>query len=241
MFDALSRQLSDVVRSISGKNRISEKNVQDAIEQIKVALLDADVHLKVVRRFVSRTLRDATGEAVLRSVSPGQQFTKIVHEKLVGFLGDERSELTLKGPDVVSVILLAGLQGSGKTTTAAKLAARLSSEGRRPLLVAADLVRPAAIDQLEQLGRQIGVEVEVQRGEARVENVVRSALKRAKREQFNTVIIDTAGRLQIDEPMMDELRRIQAEVNPHEILFVADAMTGQDAVNSAREFAAALP
>lgn len=236
MFDALSRQLNDVVRTISGKNRISEKNVQDAVEQIKVALLDADVHLKVVRRFVSRTLRDAMGEEVLRSVSPGQQFVKIVHEKLVGFLGDERSELVLKGPDVVSVILFAGLQGSGKTTTAAKLASRLAGQGRRPLLVAADLVRPAAIDQLEHLGGQIGVAVESSREKIGVENLVKSALKRAKRDQFDTVIIDTAGRLQIDDRLMGEIEAIARIAKPDERILVADAMTGQNAVEVARAF-----
>lgn len=236
MFDALSRQLNDVVRSISGKNRISEKNVQDAVEQIKVALLDADVNLKVVRRFVSRTLRDATGEEVLRSVSPGQQFVKIVHERLVGFLGDERSDLQLKGPDVVSVLMLAGLQGSGKTTTAAKLALRLKKEGRRPLLVAGDLVRPAAIEQLEQLGERIGVPVEAKRDGTPVVDLVRGAIKRASREQFNVVIIDTAGRQQVDEALMEEIAEVAAAARPDERILVADAMTGQNAVDVAKVF-----
>lgn len=236
MFDALSGQLTDVVRSISGKNRITEKNVQDAVEQIKVALLDADVNLKVVRRFVSRTLRDATGEEVLRSVSPGQQFIKIVHERLVGFLGDEKSDLQLKGPDVASVVLLAGLQGSGKTTTAAKLAKRLKDEGRRPLLVAADLARPAAIDQLEQLGVQIGVTVEARRDGTPVVELVKGALKRAAREQFNVVIIDTAGRQQVDEALMDEIAAVSKAAAPDERILVADAMTGQNATEVARVF-----
>lgn len=236
MFDALSRRLTDVVRSVSGTNRITEKNVQDAVEQIKIALLDADVNLKVVRRFVTRTLRDATGEDVLRSVSPGQQFIKIVHERLVGFLGDEKSDLQLKGPDTVSVLLLAGLQGSGKTTTAAKLAKRLKDEGRKPLLVAGDLVRPAAIDQLEQLGARIGVPVEARRDGTSVTEIVRGALKRATRDQFNVVIIDSAGRQQVDQALMDEIAAVAKVAQPDERILVADSMTGQNAVEVARVF-----
>lgn len=236
MFDGLSRRLTDVVRSVSGTSRITEKNVQDAVEQIKIALLDADVNLKVVRRFVTRTLRDATGEDVLRSVSPGQQFIKIVHERLVGFLGDEKSDLQLKGPDTVSVVLLAGLQGSGKTTTAAKLAKRLKDEGRRPLLVAGDLVRPAAIDQIEQLGARIDVPVEAKRDGTPVVEIVRGALKRAAREQYNVVIIDSAGRQQVDETLMDEIAAVADAAKPDERILVADSMTGQNAVEVARVF-----
>jgi len=236
MFDGLSRRLTDVVRSVSGTSRITEKNVQDAVEQIKIALLDADVNLKVVRRFVTRTLRDATGEDVLRSVSPGQQFIKIVHERLVGFLGDEKSDLQLKGPDTVSVVLLAGLQGSGKTTTAAKLAKRLKDEGRRPLLVAGDLVRPAAIDQIEQLGARIDVPVEAKRDGTPVVEIVRGALKRAAREQYNVVIIDSAGRQQVDETLMDEIAAVADASKPDERILVADSMTGQNAVEVARVF-----
>jgi len=236
MLDRLSTKLSDTIRSISGKDRISEKNVQDAVEEIKVALLEADVSLKVVRRFVSRTLRDATGESVLRSVSPGQQFVKVVHDKLVEFLGDERQDLRLRGPDVTSVILFAGLQGSGKTTTAAKLARRLVAEGRKPLLVAADLVRPAAIDQLEQLGRQIDVAVHAIHGAKDPLKVVREAQKRAKKELFDTMIIDTAGRMQIDDALMAEIRSVADLARPDERILVADAMTGQNAVEVARVF-----
>ncbi|MFP4151688.1 MAG: signal recognition particle protein [Alkalispirochaeta sp.] len=236
MLDRLSTKLSDTIRSISGKDRISEKNVQDAVEEIKVALLEADVSLKVVRRFVSRTLRDATGESVLRSVSPGQQFVKVVHDKLVEFLGDERQDLRLRGPDVTSVILFAGLQGSGKTTTAAKLARRLAGEGRKPLLVAADLVRPAAIDQLEQLGRQVDVAVHAIHGATDPLKVVREAQKRAKKELFDTMIIDTAGRMQIDDALMAEIRSVANLARPDERILVADAMTGQNAVEVARVF-----
>lgn len=236
MLDKLSDRLTDSMRSISGKNRITEKNVQDVVEEIKVALLEADVSLKVVRRFVSRTLREATGEAVLRSVTPGQQFVKVVNDKLVEFLGDERQDLNLRGPDVVSVILFAGLQGSGKTTTAAKLARRLAREGRKPLLVAADLVRPAAVDQLQQLGEQIGIAVHAVPGSSDPVAVVKGAQKRAKKELFDTLIIDTAGRMQIDTALMEEIRAVSKVAKPDERLLVADAMTGQNAVEVAKAF-----
>jgi signal recognition particle subunit SRP54 len=236
MLDRLSTKLTDALRTVSGKDRITEKNVQDAVEEIKLALLEADVSLKVVRRFVSRTLRDATGESVLRSVSPGQQFVKVVHDRLVEFLGDERQDLILRGPDVTSVILFAGLQGSGKTTTAAKLALRLKKEGRRPLLVAADLVRPAAVDQLQQLGRQIDVDVHAIAGATDPLKVVKEAQKRASREQFDTLIIDTAGRMQVDEALMKEIRAVASLARPDERILVADAMTGQNAVDVARAF-----
>ncbi|MCG8479479.1 MAG: signal recognition particle protein [Spirochaetales bacterium] len=236
MLDQLSGRLTDAVRTISGKSHISEKNVQDAVEEIKVALLEADVSLKVVRRFVSRTLRDATGEAVLRSVSTGQQFVKIVHDKLVEFLGDERQDLRLRGPDVTSVILFSGLQGSGKTTTAAKLAHRLLKEKRRPLLVAADLVRPAAVDQLRQLGVQVGAAVHAVAGSSDPLEVVEDALRRAKKELFDTVIIDTAGRMQVDEAVMDEIQAVSDLARPDERILVADAMTGQNAVEVAKAF-----
>ena len=236
MLDRLSDRLTDAMRSISGKNRITEKNVQDAVEEIKLALLEADVSLKVVRRFVSRTLREASGEAVLRSVTPAQQFVKVVNDKLVEFLGDERQDLELRGPDVTSVILFAGLQGSGKTTTAAKLARRLAGEGRKPLLVAADLVRPAAVDQLQQLGKQIDVPVHAIPGSSDPLKVVREAQKRAKKELFDTLIIDTAGRMQVYEALMDEIRAVSDLAKPDERILVADAMTGQNAVEVARAF-----
>lgn len=236
MLDRLSTKLTDVLRTVYGKDRISEKNVQDAIEEIKVALLEADVSLKVVRRFVSRTLRDATGESVLRSVSPGQQFVKVVYDRMVEFLGDERQDLVLRGPDVTSVILFAGLQGSGKTTTAAKLALRLKREGRKPLLVAADLVRPAAVDQLQQLGLQVDVAVHAVEGAKDPLKVVKDAQKRAKRERFDTMIIDTAGRMQVDQTLMNEIRAVADLAKPDERILVADAMTGQNAVDVAKAF-----
>jgi len=236
MLERLSDKLSQIARQLSGKASISEKNVQDAVDEIKVALLEADVHVRVVRRFVNRTLEDATGEAVLKSVSPGQQFVKIVYDRLVQFLGDERQDLELKGPDTQSVILLLGLQGSGKTTTAAKLARRLAKEGRRVLLVAADLVRPAAVDQLVTLGSQVGIDVFRDPGARDPVKVVKDALAHAKRELFNTVLVDTSGRMHVEESLMDEIVRICKAADPDETLLVADSMTGQAAVDVAKAF-----
>ncbi len=236
MFDSISDKFSSIVRSFSGKSKITEKNIQDAVEEIKVALLDADVNLRVVRRFINRTMEDATGEAVLKSVNPGQQFVKIVHDRMVELLGDEENQkLTLKGPDTTSVILLMGLQGSGKTTTAAKLANRLKKEGRRVMLVAADLVRPAAVLQLQVLGEQVGVPVHTEDTKDPVK-VAKAALKRAKKEQYDVMIVDTSGRMHLDEILMKEITRVSEVLKPDETLFVADAMTGQQAVTIAKEF-----
>lgn len=236
MFDNISNKFSDIVRQVSGKNKISEKNIQDVVEEIKIALLEADVNLRVVRRFVNRTIEEAKGEIVLKSVNPGQQFIKIIHDRIVQLLGDEKSDISLKGPDTVSTILMMGLQGSGKTTTAAKLAAKMKKEGRRPLLVAADLVRPAAITQLEVLGEQIGVPVYAEQGEKNAKKVASNGLSYAKKNQFDTVIVDTSGRMHLDAAMMDEISAIFKAVKPDETLFVADAMTGQNAVTIAKEF-----
>ncbi len=237
MLERISDKFSQITREISGKSRINEKNVRDAVEEIKLALLEADVHVRVVRRFVNRTLEEATGEAVLKAVQPGQQFIKIVHDRLVQLLGDERQDLELKGPDAVSVLLLVGLQGSGKTTTAAKLGYRLQQQNdRRPLLVAADLVRPAAVDQLVTLGGQLGVPVYHERGASDPLKVVKAALKQAKKQQYNTVIVDTAGRLQVDEPLMNEIASLSKLCDPRETLLVADSMGGQSAVEVAKAF-----
>ncbi|MCK5156714.1 MAG: signal recognition particle protein [Spirochaetales bacterium] len=236
MFDSISNKFTDIIRQVSGKSRISEKNVQEVIDEIKIALLEADVNLRVVRRFVNRTLEDAKGENVLKSVNPGQQFIKIVYDRMVQLLGDGRSKLILKGPDTVSVILMMGLQGSGKTTTAAKLASVLKKENRKPLLVAADLIRPAAIKQLEILGEQIDIPVYAEQGIKDPKIVVQNALKFAKKNLYNTVIIDTSGRMHLDEVMMNEISGINKIANPDETLFVADAMTGQSAVSIAKEF-----
>ena len=235
MLERISDKLTDIVRQISGKAHISDKNIQDAIGEIKLALLEADVSLRVVRRFVNQTTEEATGESVLRSVSPGQQFVKIVHDKLVKLLGDSRQELKLKGPDTLSTVLLLGLQGSGKTTTAAKLAVALKKEGRKPLLVAADLVRPAAVEQLSILAEQAGVDI-YKEAEKNPVKVVNGALKFASRHLYDTAIIDTSGRLQVDEEMMREIRAVKKAAGPDEVLLVADAMTGQTAVDIAKAF-----
>lgn len=235
MLESLSQKLGDVVRVIGGKATITEKNIDEAVDQIKMALLEADVNLRVVRRFVNATIEEAKGEKVLKAVSPGQQFVKIVHDRMVSLLGDAKQDLELKGPDVVSVILMAGLQGSGKTTSSAKLALWLKKQGRRPLLVACDLVRPAAVEQLSVLASQIGVPVHREDGSEPL-TIAKNALALAKKEQYNVVIIDTTGRMQLDEAMMVELERMRELVKPDETLLVADAMTGQAAVDIAKAF-----
>lgn len=235
MLEGISNKFTDIVKKISGKASISEKNVQEAVEEIKTALLDADVNLRVVRRFVNSTLEEAVGEKILRSVAPGQQFVKLIYDKMTSFLGDQPQELELKGPDTVSVILMLGLQGSGKTTTSAKLAAKLKKDGRKVLLAAADLVRPAAAEQLSVLGTQIGVEV-YREESSTPQKVVKNALAKAKKELFNTLIIDTSGRLHVDSQMMKELEEIRNISKPDESLLVADAMTGQHAAEIAKEF-----
>ena len=237
MFDSIASKFTNVMRSLSGKGKISEKNVRDAVEEIKNALLDADVNLRVVRRFVNSTLDEALGEKVLASVNPGQQFTKIVYDKMVVLLGgDEDTSLKLKGKDTTSVILLMGLQGSGKTTAAHKLAYKLKKEGRKVMLVAADLVRPAAITQLQVLGEKAGVPVFTVPGEKDPAKVAEQAISRAKHDLIDTVIIDTSGRMHLDEALMDEIQRVAKVSRPDETLFVADAMTGQSAVDIAKEF-----
>ncbi len=235
MLEKISEKFSDIARTLSGKASISEKNVEDAVEQIKLALLDADVNLRVVRRFVNATLEEAKGEKVLKAVSPGQQFTKIVYDRMVGLLGDTRQDLQLRGPDTQSVILLLGLQGSGKTTSAAKLANLLKNKGRRVLLAACDLQRPAAIEQLSVLGAQIGVDVYKEDSKDAV-RVAGNALAKAKRELYDVLIVDTAGRLNVDEALMGELARVRDAVKPLESLLVADSMTGQAAADIAKSF-----
>ena len=239
MLEKLTGKISDALRFVTGKSSISEKNIEEAVEAIKMALLDADVNLRVVRRFVNSTIDEAKGEKVLRSVDPGQQFIKIVHDKLVSFLGDENPEsraLKLKGPDVISTILMLCLQGSGKTTSAAKLALRLKKENRKPMLVACDLIRPAAMEQLAVLGDQIGILVHKEDGAKDSIKVYQNALSWAKKNMIDTVIIDTTGRLQIDEEMMNELSRLKNASNPDEMLLVADSMTGQAAADIAKTF-----
>ncbi|MCQ2572336.1 MAG: signal recognition particle protein [Treponema sp.] len=239
MLEKITGTFSNIVRTLSGKSTITEKNIEDTVEEIKMALLEADVNLRVVRRFVNSTIEEAKGEKVLKAVNPGQQFVKIIHDKMVAMLGDSKTDLHLKGPDTQSVILMLGLQGSGKTTASHKLAARLLKEGRKPLLVACDLVRPAAVDQLCALGAKIGVEVYKEDEALQTKNAVKvaeNAVAYARKNGYDTIILDTAGRLQIDEDMMSELVKIKKNTNPVEVLLVADSMTGQNAVDIAKSF-----
>ena len=235
MLEKITNTFSGIVRKISGKAVITEKNIEESVEEIKMALLEADVNLRVVRRFINATIEEARGEAVLKSVNPGQQFIKIVYDKILAFLGDEKKSLQLKGPDTQSVILFLGLQGSGKTTSAAKLAARLKKEGRKPLLVACDLVRPAAVEQLSSLGERIGIPVYKEETKDAV-RVAQNAVIYARKNSLDTVIVDTAGRLQIDDAMMQEIAAVKKAVNPVETLLVADSMTGQNAAEVAKTF-----
>jgi signal recognition particle subunit SRP54 len=236
MLERLSKKLSEIIQYIGGKSHISEKNIRDAVNEIKIALLEADVNLRVVRRFTNQTIEEAVGEQVLRNVSPGQQIVKIVHDRLVKLLGENRQELILKGPDTQSIILMLGLQGSGKTTTAAKLAFYLKKQGRKPVLVAADLKRPAAIEQLAVLAQKAEVECYKEEKEKNPVKVVKNAVSFAKKNQYDTVIIDTSGRLQIDQELMNQIKDIKKACNPDETILVADAMTGQNAVDISKTF-----
>ncbi|MHC6204740.1 signal recognition particle protein, partial [Breznakiellaceae bacterium SP9] len=236
MFDKLTQKITDAFRFVAGKSTITEKNIDDAVETIKMALLEADVNLRVVRRFINATIEEAKGEKVLRAVDPGQQFIKIVHDKMVSFLGDSKQDLVLKGPDTISIILMLGLQGSGKTTSSAKLALRLKKNKRRPLLVACDLIRPAAMEQLAVLGSQVDVPVYKEDGAKDSIAVYKAAFDYARKNMLDTLIVDTTGRLQIDEPMMEELSRLKDAAKPDELLLVADSMTGQSAVDIAKAF-----
>ncbi|HET7248301.1 MAG TPA: signal recognition particle protein [Gemmatimonadales bacterium] len=233
MFTALTERLSGVLKRLVGRGVLSEEDVAEALREIRRSLLEADVSLDVARDFVERVRARAVGVIHLKSVSPGQQVVKLVHDELTGLLGGTRRPLEFAsvGP---TVLLLVGLQGSGKTTTAAKLARRLKLEQKAPCLVAADLQRPAAVEQLQQLGSQVGVPVFTGTGD--VVGVVQHALREAERARCRSVIVDTAGRLQIDAPLMDELQELKRAVAPREVLLVADAMTGQDAVRSAKGF-----
>lgn len=240
MLEKLTQSLGDIARNISGKASISEKNIEEAVDAIKMALLEADVNLRVVRRFINSTIEEAKGEKVMRSVSPGQQFVKLVHDKLVTLLGGTNQDIALRGPDVSTVIMLVGLQGSGKTTSAAKLGYHLKSRGRRPLLVACDQIRPAAVEQLRVLAESADIAIHTgSPGQASID-IARDGVKKAKKEQFDTVIIDTTGRMQVDDSMMAELEKMRDAVKPDETLLVADAMTGQTAVDIASSFDARI-
>ena len=235
MFDELGNKLDRVLGKFRQRGVITEPMIRDGLREVRRVLLEADVNYKVTRQFLERMQERALGEQVIKSVSPGQQVVKIVQDALAALLGEGPATLEWAS-SVPTVILVVGLQGSGKTTTAAKLAKRLSGEGRAPLLVACDQYRPAAVDQLVTLGEQVGVPVH--RGESGEDPVAvaNAAVEAARRDNRAVLIVDTAGRLQIDEPMMDELRRLKADLAPQEILLVADAMTGQEAVKIAEGF-----
>ena len=237
MFDNLSEKLQGIIRQTTGKE-LTQDNMQEALREIRRALLEADVNLRVVKAFISNIKDRAEGEQVLKGVDPAQQLVKIVHDELVELLGKETQPLNLTGHP--SVIMMLGLQGSGKTTSSAKLAVKLKKEGKNPLLVACDVYRPAAIKQLQTLGEQIGATVYAEDGVTNVQSIVGNALNYAKENGFNVVILDTAGRLQIDTDMMAELLLIDRIYTPHEKLLVIDAMTGQEAVNVAENFDAQL-
>lgn len=237
MFDNLSEKLQGIIRQQTGKE-LTQDNMQEALREIRRALLEADVNLRVVKAFISNIKDRAEGEKVLEGVDPVQQLVKIVHDELVDLLGKETAPLNLTGHP--SIIMMLGLQGSGKTTSSAKLAVKLKKEGKNPLLVACDVYRPAAIKQLQTLGSEIGNEVYAEEGVTDVQSIVSHALDYAKANGFNVVILDTAGRLQIDTDMMAELLLIDRIFNPHEKLLVIDSMTGQEAVNVAENFDAQL-
>ncbi len=235
MFDALTNKLSDVFRGLRGRGKISEENVSEVMREIRTALLEADVHLDVARQFCEEVQKQAVGAEVIKTLKPAEVMVKIVHDELVRLMGpvDPRIPFITPGP---TVLLLAGLQGSGKTTTCAKMAKMLVSRAKRPLLVAADLKRPAAIDQLQVLGQQIDVPVYVERDQQNPVKVCRNGIAEARKTDRDVVILDTAGRLAIDEELMNEIAKVAEATNPQQIYLVLDAMTGQDAVHTAKVF-----
>ncbi len=235
MFDELSEKLDAVFARLRGRGVLSEADIKEGLREVRRVLLEADVNFQLTREFLERVEGKALGVSSIRTVSPGQQLVKIVHDELASMLGERREPLKISMVPP-SIILMVGLQGSGKTTTAAKLARKLKAEGRSTRLVAGDVYRPAAIDQLETLGKQIDVPVHAERDERDVVKIAKRGVEEAKRARERVVIVDTAGRLQIDDEMMRELERLKQELRPDEILFVADGMTGQDAVKIAKGF-----
>jgi signal recognition particle subunit SRP54 len=239
MFDNLSDKLNLIFKKLKGHGKLSEKNIEEGLKEVRIALLEADVHYKVVKKFIADIKERSMGREVMASLTPGQQVIKIVNDELTGLMGSRHEGLKLSGPKPVAVMLV-GLQGSGKTTTAGKLSVYLRSIGRKPYLVPADVYRPAAIDQLKKLGGQLGVSVYPSRSEMNPVDICRDARVAALKEGCDTLLLDTAGRLHIDTELMGELVRIKEALQPSDILLVADAMTGQDAVNIAGAFDAAL-
>ncbi|MCI8727001.1 MAG: signal recognition particle protein [Hungatella sp.] len=235
-FESLSDKLQNVFKNLRGKGRLSEADVKAALREVKMALLEADVSFKVVKQFVNSVQERAVGQDVLNSLTPGQMVIKIVHEELIALMGSETTEISLKPGSEITVILMAGLQGAGKTTTTAKIAGKLKAKGRKPLLAACDVYRPAAIEQLQINGEKQGVPVFSMGDNQNPVNIAKAAVEHAQKNGFNVVILDTAGRLHIDETMMGELQAIKEAVEVHQTLLIVDAMTGQDAVNVAESF-----
>lgn len=235
-FDSLSDKLQNIFKNLRGKGRLSEADVKVALKEIKMALLEADVSFKVVKQFISSVQERAVGQDVLNSLTPGQMVIKIVNEELISLMGSETTEIDLKGGQAITVIMMMGLQGAGKTTTTAKIAGKLKEKGKRPLLVACDVYRPAAIKQLEINGEKQGVPVFSMGDKIKPADIAKAAVAHAEKNGNNVVILDTAGRLHVDEEMMAELREIKSVVDVHQSILVVDAMTGQDAVNVATHF-----
>ena len=234
MFDGLSQRLNHIFSKITQRGKLTELEINQAMREIRIALLEADVNYSVAKKFIADVTEKAKGEEVMQSLTPGQQVIKIVRDELITLMGSTQSKLDLAGTPP-AVIMMCGLQGAGKTTLCGKLASLLKSQGKKVLLVACDIYRNAAIDQLKIVGKQANVEV-FERGTQDPVKTARQAIEHAKQQGLDVVIVDTAGRLHIDEQMMDELRRMKAEIHPNEILFTIDAMTGQDSVNVAKEF-----
>ncbi|MDD3796832.1 MAG: signal recognition particle protein [Lachnospiraceae bacterium] len=235
-FESLSEKLQNVFKSLRGKGRLTEADVKTALKEVKMALLEADVSFKVVKQFIKAVQEKAVGQDVMNGLNPGQMVIKIVNDELVNLMGPETVELVLKPSSEVTVLMMMGLQGAGKTTTVAKLAGKLKSKGRRPLLAACDVYRPAAIQQLQINGEKQGVEVFSMGDREKPVNIARAAVEHAKKNGFNVVFLDTAGRLHVDEGMMEELQEIKANVAVDQCILVVDAMTGQDAVNVSEMF-----
>ena len=235
-FESLSEKLQNVFKNLRSKGRLTEADVKIALKEVKLALLEADVSFKVVKQFIKNVQERAIGQDVMNGLNPGQMVIKIVNEELVNLMGSETTEIALKPGNEITVIMMAGLQGAGKTTTTAKIAAKLKSKGRKPLLAACDVYRPAAIRQLEINGEKVGVEVFSMGDKQNPVDIAKAAIEHARNNGYNVVILDTAGRLHVDESMMEELENIKAAVDVYQTILVVDAMTGQDAVNVADTF-----
>ncbi len=234
MFESITSSLEGIFSKLRGKGRLTDANIKDGLHEVRLALLEADVNYKVVKEFVQHVTERAVGEEVIKSVTPGQQVIKIVHDELIKLMGESDTSIPFKD-EVPTLIMLVGLQGSGKTTTAGKLARLVLTKGKKPLMVAADVQRPAAIEQLKVLGQQLGIPV-YSEGDSQPVKICKNAIKYATEHGNDVVIFDTAGRLHVDDELMSELKEIKEKLSPHQIYFVCDSMTGQDAVNSAKEF-----